>query len=278
MANPITVPYTIMRDSGIQEAYDPSSGATAEVVFRCLWTDHLQLVQDLVGTFILIQATPPIVKASFPFRYPGSPNLTALSISSVVPFGRPTIFQSGPFALLPRNTWLVAHEALVTCKFAFFGAFEDNQDASGKPYTSTTIQFGGEVLSLPSTTLQFPDGSWNTAPSPINLPSATITQKRFMLPYLPVAEIFSIIGGVNQNPWPLGNFVCPPGTVLFNGGNTDFTLNSDATVIQTVDYQFSFRKFGWNSLLNPRSGNFEPVTIFGGTATLYEEVDFSVLP
>lgn len=279
MANPITVPYTIMRDSGIQEGYDPSSGAWAEVVFKCRWEDHLQLVQDLVGTFILITATPPSVVAVFPFRYPGSPNLTAQSVTSVKPFGRPKIFNSGPFSLFPPNTWLVAELALVTCRFTFFGAFENaGQDASGKPYTATTIQFGGEVLTLPNTSLQFPDGSWNNTPFPINLPSATITQKRFMLPYLPIAQMFSILGGVNVGPWPLGNFICPPGTVLFNGGNTEFTLNADATVIQTVDYQFSYRLNPWNSALNPRSGNFELITNPVTGATPYTPVDFSVLP
>lgn len=47
MAIAISVPYTIVEDSGITES-NPMDGPQARVKFRCTWADHYQLVRDLM--------------------------------------------------------------------------------------------------------------------------------------------------------------------------------------------------------------------------------------
>src|SRR5208283_6076359 len=61
MALGLTVPYSIVCDSGarttgVREGI-PRDGPWAEVKFKCWWKDRQQLVNDLMGSWIV--ATPP---------------------------------------------------------------------------------------------------------------------------------------------------------------------------------------------------------------------------
>lgn len=287
----VTVPFTIMEDSGIQEAYDYQSGSTATVTFRCLWDDHYTLVQELTGTAILKDTgggAKPSIIANYPASYPGSTNLLCRKIDRVIPFGKPTIL-SWP----PLGKWLAKKEALVTATFSYFpiqaqqsgGNPQDGQfDASGKPWVTTSVQLSSDTVTWPDHSLSFAnDGSGIPPPFNGNLiqivPLAQITMKRYLLPYIPIAEMISILGQVNVNPMALGNFTCPAGTVLFCGGNSEVTCNTDGTVVQTVDYTFQFRSKPWNQAINPETGQWQNlVSIADYKTPPYASGDFSILP
>ncbi|MDR3632629.1 MAG: hypothetical protein P4L84_02265 [Isosphaeraceae bacterium] len=278
MAQTISVPFTVFWDSGLAESYDATAGATATVKFLCAWNDHYTLVQELTGT---ASYTVPsgggaaTIISDLPYQYPGSPNLYCRAINSIEPFGAPLLL-----SWLPKGAWLSRKQALVTAQFSYFpfqGSAGQSGDASGKPLTSTSIQASAEIATIPDFSLVFPDGVPNSTPFPIIVPQAQITLKRYMLPYIPVMEIFSILGGVNGAPVQLGNFTCPTGTVLFCGGTTEVTLNSDGTVLQTADYAFMYRQYPWNFAIHPVNGDWELITNRAGNSP-YPTVDFSVLP
>ncbi len=281
MAEIISVPFTVLWDSGVTESYDPDQGGTATVKFRCLWTDHLRLVQDLVGTRLISTPPPPGEAGSgitsiFPYRYPGSPNLYARSVT-VEPL-KGSAYQPGWY---PLASWLVAKEVIVTCQFGFpkfFSPESQQSDASGKPYTQTSLKIDSEVVTIPNGFLFFPDGTPTFTPFAIFPPQIQISQKRYMLPYLPVYEILTVLSQVNQDVFPLGNFLCDVGTVLFAGADSDVTVNTDGTVLQTVGYNFIYKARGWNNALDPRTLQWTPVTDRSGQYTPYQPGDFSILP
>lgn len=282
MADSISVPFAVMADSGLQEGWDAETGGWATVKFKCAWDDRIQLVKDLTGTASYTLPSGgggPQLIAQFPYRYPGSPNLWCRAIESIVPFGRPKML-----AWPPLNKWLAREEAIVTARFGYFPFTGpdpiDNQgqtDASGKPYTSTSVQLSAEIATIPDFSLRFPDDVPNSTPFPIIVPQAQITFKRYMIPYLPIAEMLSILGCVNGGPMRLGNFFCPTGTVLFCGGNSEITLNMDGIVLQTVDYQFQFRRYPWNQAIHPVTAQWEYVTDQSGQNP-YPTGNFSILP
>lgn len=290
----ITVPFTVMKDSGITENYDTQQGASATVTFRCLWDDHYTLVQELTGTATLrvsAGGTKPSIIAEYPCSYPGSPNLLCRKIDRVVPFGKPKIL-----SWLPAGKWLAAQEALVTATFTYFpiqgqgqdgGNPQDGQfDASGKPWVTTSVQLSSDTATWPEHSLQFSQPSGAVGPpQPFNgsllqiVPIAQITMKRQLLPYIPVMEMLTLLGKLNNAPMVLGNYTCAAGTVMFLGGNTEVTCNTDGTVVQTVDYTFQFRPYPWNQVINPSSGQWQNVvSAKDGKTPPYASADFSILP
>lgn len=274
MAEKISVPFEVVWDSGLREGYEADTGAWAEVKFKCDWDDRVTLVNELVGTSLLQNPQTGQITTVFPYRYPGSPNLVARSIPSIEPFGNAKLLD-----WLPLGKWVSRKQAIVTCRFEYPKFTESGQqDASGKPYTQTTINLSGEIVTLPNTAYRFADGAYNSTPVGIPLPQAQISFKRYMLPYLPVFEMLSILGGVNGGPFTFGNFTAPIGTVLFCGGASEVTLNTDGSVLQSVDYQFLFRPVPWGWALSPRTGEWTPLlnVINGNPPVNY--VDFNILP
>src|SRR4051794_40952810 len=106
MAAVISVPYTILMDSGIVEG-QPKDGPFAVVKFKCLTADRYALVADLVGTSV--RSGNAIVR-TYPFGYPPSPNLICRSIESIE--------QRGPALPLPGGAfWVGCKWSIVTARF-----------------------------------------------------------------------------------------------------------------------------------------------------------------
>lgn len=286
----VTVPFTIVNDGGIQESFDSQSGATATVKFKCAWDDHYKLIQELTGTATLVDnggGSKPSIIANYPASYPGSPNLYCRRIDSVVPFGGPKILTWNPL-----GAWLAKKEAIVTATFSYFpiqgqegGNPQDGQtDASGKPWTTTSIQLSSDTATWPAHSLSFANNGTGVPP-PFNgqliqiVPIAQITMKRQLLPYLPVMEMLTLLGQLNNAPLQLGNYVCAPGTVMFCGGSTEVTCNTDGSVVQTVDYTFQFRPYPWNQAIDPQTGKWRNLVAVADYKTPpYASGDFSILP
>lgn len=352
MALAISVPYTIMEDSGVIEL-NPIDGAQAKVKFKCLWTDHYQLVRDLMwgiqpatkpanqlangsvssltlvsggsgysgtltvnfsggggsgatasatlsgsavgsvtlgsggsgytnapavrvtgstgGSNAVVTATlsnsissVPITRIQ-PLPYPPVPTLLCRSIESVEPLGAPIVLSN------ISSQWLVKQYAVITAVFAYIPWLNAN-DASGQPYTQTSISCTGEMMTIPGSNVSV-GGNPIQVPLGIVVPQMEITFKRFFMPYIPLAEIASISGTVNGVAFPAGDCIFPVDTLLFIGGNTDIASDTQGNITQTVEYKFAFRNNPtWNQLM------LSPGAVSTPDVLPYTRADFSILP
>lgn len=267
MASTISVPYAIVADSGISES-NPREGASAKVKFKCAWDDRYQFVKDLMWSSVL--AGPGKVIRTFPFAYPPSPNLYCIAIDSVDMFGKPAIIKK---LGLP---WLATEEAIVIATFGFLPFKDDTSE--GKPFTTLTLDVGGEFLTFPNTTYRFADGTPTNTPIGKVIPQIPIVEKLNWFPYLPIAEMLSLVGKVNDGPYPLGDFVSPTGTLLFTGGPTEYSSDTGGNSVNEVEYRYIYRPVPWNYYMHPnRTVGFAPVTDGNGDPP-YDPGDFTTLP
>jgi hypothetical protein len=265
MATTLSVPFTIMVQDGIRERW-ASTGPTATVKFKCLWTDRYRLAQELVGTSVA--AGNQIIRV-VPFAYPTSPNLFCMPDLDIEPHGKPIRESSG---------WLSYKYAIVTANFGTPPYSFDNSDPSGKPWTVTNMDVGGEFLTLPGSTYRFPDGTPTNTPIGKVIPQVTFSLKRHWMPYLPVGEMLTLVGKVNDASFDIGGFACPEGTLLFMAGPNDRQTDTTGSVTQEVQYKLVYRSVPWNFYLHPnRTSGFQAVTDGNGDPP-YESGDFTILP
>lgn len=275
MALAISVPYTIMEDQGITES-NPTDGAQAKVKFKCLWTDRIQLVKDLMWGLqnsTKVVGPPGTGKVGIFFRYqplpyPESPNLYCRAIESIEPLGSPKILSY----ISPQ--WLVKQYAVVTAVFSYITWMNQN-DASGQPYTQTSINISGEMLRIPG--YKFTAGGNPTDQDVgIIVPQMELSFKRYFMPYIPIAEVASVTGMVNASTFNIGDCSFPQDTVLFLGASSEIQSDTQGNITQTVEYHFMFRNNPtWNQLITGGSTNLS----YGILAPLaYQRADFSILP
>lgn len=246
MASQITVPFEIMWDSGITEA-NPTDGAQAKMKFRCLWSDHYQLVKDLMWGGL--QAGKSIVRIG-PLPYPPSPNLWCKAIESVEPIGPPT-----PTGMTSGSGHQVVtgRYAIVTAVFAYCPWISD--PVTAQPFTQTSVGVSGEVLCLPGKTYTVGGVATSDPPLGVIIPQMEIVFKRFFMPYLPLAEMTTLAGHVNSDSFVCGDATFTAGYLLFLGGNSEYASDTTGKITMTVDYKFMWRAISWNSAFIPGSGS-----------------------
>lgn len=271
MASTISVPYTIIADEGITESYSPDDGPRATVRFKCLWSDHAQLARDLIGTST---STGTSIIRVAPFQYPSNPYLYCRSISSVRPLGKKLIPLAG--IGLP---WITGKYAIVE---AVFWRPPFSFDGLDGPYGQawTTIQFGasGEFMTLPDSTYRFGDGTPTNTPIGKVVGQIEINVKRYFMPYLPIAQIASLLGKVNNAAYTIGGYSFPAGTLLFAGGPSEFANDTAGNITQDVEYKFVYRAVSWNKYYHPnRTTGWDTVTDGSGNPP-YDSGDFTTLP
>jgi hypothetical protein len=272
MAAIISVPVQIAQmgeQVGISEAYPAYREPQATVTFTCAASDRYQLIQDLVGTVV---AAGNSAIRTYPYQYPPSPNLICTAIESVEFYGKPELL---PGLTLP---WLARSMCKVRARFGLPAWFQGTQDPSGLPYTTTSISLGADVLTLPDTTYTFPSGWTTTTPIGLKVPKAIVTMKRHQMPFVPVAQVFPIIGCVNANVVTLAGFACAVGTLLFAGFSSTLTADVLGHITYDIEYQFEYRVRPWNQFLSPAptEGWTEPTD--GNGNPVFASADFSQIP
>lgn len=268
----ISVPYQIacMQDQcGITETNEPGQ-PKATVTFTCAASDHYQLIRQLLG--YPVAAGYSIIR-TYPFQYPPSPNLIATAIESVEFYG--------PWVAVPGVglPWLWRRKAKIRCRFELPLWYQTGAgDPSGLPYTTTTFQGTTDVLTLPETTYTFPSGARTNSPIGLKVPRIDITMLRHMMPYAPVPQAFPILGGVNNAAVALGGYLCPTGTLLFQGFTATPSADSLGNWYYDVQYSFSYKERPWNYFLSPNpTEGWAPVTDGSGNPP-FTPVDFTTLP
>jgi hypothetical protein len=273
MATQISVPYTILTDSGIQEG-NPLEGAYAVVKFKCATSDRIQFVKDLMGTAVPVaNKTAVSIVRTYPFAYPFSPNLICRGIESIEQIGRPYFF-----GLLNGVPWVGRATCIVTARFEYAPFFADNTDPSGKPYTQTTFNCSGQIQTAPQSTYKFAsDNAPTNTPVGITIPEMQISMKRFMLPYPPVAEVANLTGKVNQSTVAIGDFAFQAGYLLFLGGNVTISSDTQGNQLWECDYQMAYRPYPWNSAIRPDGTGWGAIQDANGNPP-YASGDFNSLP
>ncbi|MHC5540621.1 hypothetical protein ACYOEI_20580 [Singulisphaera rosea] len=268
MATVLTVPCEIMWESGIVEA-NPKDGPYAVVRIKCLASDRYQLVQELLGT---ASRSGSSVTRTYPFAYAPSPNLICRAIENIE-------FLGEPYPLISGTHWIAKKWAILTARFEPALFFPDGAgDPSGKPYTATTLNISSEFLTLPSSTYKFPSGAPTNTPVGRQIPQIQINEKRFMLPFLPIAEMGAIVGMVNAGVFSCGGLACPSGTVLFVGGTTEIQSDTMGNRLYSAEYNFVYKPIPWNQFLSPNPTEGFAVVTDGNGDPVYESGDFSILP
>jgi hypothetical protein len=268
MAYVLSRPVEVWADSGVTESYQ-NWQPKATVVYTCAAQDRFALVADLVGTSV--RAGNAIVR-TFPFRYPASPNLMCTSIDGIEFYGKPMI---DPIGGAP---YLVRSRCRVTATFTPPLFNEGNADPSGLPYTTTSVSLGGEFVTLPDTTYKFPSGWPTSTPVGLFIPTAQVEMRRHMMPYVPVGQVFPLIGAVNLDAVSVGGFSCAAGTLLFQGFSSTITADALGNITYDVSYQFSYRYRPWNQFLSPNPTEGWAVVTDGNGNPVYPTADFSQIP
>jgi hypothetical protein len=263
-------------DSGITESLEPGH-AQARVRFKCLWSDHYQLIRDVLGTASAINAweSAAQIERTFPMSYPTAPFMIGQAVESVE--------ARGPGYAIPGlpPQWVTRRWAIVTIRFgvATFNDGQGNgpQDASGQPYTTTTFNVGGEFITLPDSTYTFPSKAPTSSPIGILVPQTEIPVTRHLMPFIPLPQMLALQGKVNLDPVPFLNFIFTPGQLLFVGGSTTITCDTLGNIMWDVTYQMMYRYIPWNYFLSPNpkegwavpvDGNGNPPLLGGIFATL----------
>lgn len=225
MAFGITVPYSIVHDSGarstgVREGV-PREGPWAEVKFKCFWRDRQQLVSDLMGTWIVTGPTnttitsiwnggspiiPPLIIRQPPYQYPPAPALFCTDILDIEQLGKPG-FWSWPYSA----PWLTGQLAVVTARFSLPGWTPDGSDQSGQPYTRLGVNVSAEFMTFPDTTYLVNGSIPTFTPVGVVMPSIDFQWIRVRMPYIPDAFMASMAGCVNSDSFAISKTftACP---------------------------------------------------------------------
>jgi hypothetical protein len=266
----ITVPCTVMRDSGIIEA-NPETGPIATVKFGCLWQNHYNLVHNLLG---LWTGTPPgNVMYTTPAGYPPSPNLVCTSIPSIEPIGKPAIIETNYLGQTVGFPWMTRESVILTAVFTR----PPYQPVDGG-YFTISFSGGGEFLTIPETTYRFGDGTPTNTPIGILIPQAQITVTRYKMPFIPDVIMMGLLGQLNNDAFQIGYNIYAPGTLMFMNGDTEIQSDTFGNLTYQVQYRFMYRPIDWNWYLHPdRTTGFAPVTDGNGNGP-YGYGNFDTLP
>lgn len=269
--NTLPVPFTIMIDEGITEA-NPAEGPIATVKFKCLWTDHYQLVQGLLG---LWNGTPPRnIIYTLPYAYPPSPNLLCTSVSSIVGLGKPTPILTNFLNQTVGLPWIAPKRAIVTAVFTR----PPYMPAAEGGFFKLSFGGGGDFLVVPDKTYFFGDGTPTGLPFGIFVPQAEITVTRYKMPFLPDQTVMPLLNCVNNAPFQIGWNVYPAQTLLFLIGNSEAEADVLGNITYTCEYKFMYNPLGWNNALYPdRTTGFAPVADGNGNPP-HPGANFGVLP
>lgn len=124
----------------------------------------------------------------------------------------------------------------------------DNQPGEPILYADCEIDFGGDLITIPNTSLKFvSDDTPVDAPVARRVGVTTWRITRHLFPYLPHSQVRSLLNKVNDDTF-MG---CNIGTVLFSGAKTRQQRTSDGTKVQAWELEFQIREKNWNYYLRP---------------------------
>lgn len=247
------------QSSGVKGKVDPQRGQTESVEIHCPWAQRQTVIKALAG-YSKLDEDGNVVYVD-PFKHPDIPELQVIALPSYLGMGRDR---------RSANGYLEYDEFQIACEFGIpifgqSGASDPGDDPTGKPYTTTTIQFNAEMIIPKSGTYKW--AQYALAGTPVNegsigiaVPHMQITIKRHMMPTIPVDLIMEHIGKINEFEVEFAGHVFDGGHLLFVGCGANITLDTLGERRYEVDYILAGQKVhSWNNFLDP-DGNWNLVT------------------
>lgn len=268
--NTLSVPggWSIAYDSGvgITEAVPGEQGPMATVKFKVYDANQrYSFVSQLLGKWTGSVGSGIVYIG--PYEYPPSPNLFCTSIQSIESCGK--WLPMGGVGL----PWLFGKSAYVTAIFSR----PPWQPATTGGYFTIQYAPAGEFLKLPETTYRFGDGTPTDTPVGLVIPQQEISVNRYRMPYIPDTVSVALQGTLNNNPFTIGAYSYPKGTLLYHGMTTEIAPDPLGNLTYNVQYKFSFRYINWNYCFHPnRTTGFALVTD-GNGAPPYQYANFETL-
>jgi hypothetical protein len=251
---------------------NPETGPTATVRFQCLWNDHYNLAQNLLGQW---SGTPPnnLVNVA-PANYPPSPNLICTSISSIEPLGKPWLLATNFLGQTLGLPWVTKKYVILTAHFTR----PPYQPTTSGGYFSINFASSGEFLTLPDTVYQFADGTPTATPIGIPIVSAQITVTRYKMGFLPDQQMIALTNTLNNAPFQIGNNIYPAFTLLFGPGNSDEEADVLGNITYQAQYRFFYRPINWQYEFHPNRTTGWALVTDGNGNPKFQTENFGLLP
>lgn len=262
-------------DEGTKESFGRER-STASRQLLCYWADRITLINSVrtnLGTAI-IQSTSTgniIVGYEAPQSYPDAP---WLFVDTVEVEGIPG-----------ENGLSVGTNGMVAYKYARirfnYGQLPYYESGGGFPVETgvLSVDFGGAMDTLPQTDgiLTFTDmagGVVKAASNPIIFYNvASFQRSRLNQPSIPTNLIMAAQDCSNQAVF----YGAPIGTVKFDGAKSQRKLYAGGTAGWDIYYAFSYKKVGWNSIVDSTTGKYRPVKYTSDNSLPYPYYDFNIL-
>jgi hypothetical protein len=143
------------------------------------------------------------------------------------------------------------------------------------PFLVVNAQSGSETYTLAGVRLTFPDGSPVQADAGQNVPTTIYQATIYQAASLGDDVWAPLSGKVNASAIQIGSYLCPAGTVRFDGGGGQQVMTANFQSAYTRQLAFAFRPIPWNQFLRPNGVWDTPLK--PGGVPVYEAGDFSPL-
>ncbi len=263
------------------ENFDILTGPTATKVYLCDWNQRWLVIVGLLG---LNSSTSigGVITIKTPMRYPDfQQTATSLYASNVSIRGIGSPYQ---------NTYSVGYTAArVTVNFRSFPwSFQalsqndyNNQIDPAHPYvyaeqnlsfTAETITVAGSQVKFNSSGLKLgSDTPWGFVSPIVNM---RIGLKD--VPYIPAAELIAATAAPINSTTYLG---VSPGKLQFRGADTQQTRMSDGSLLQNIDYSFSYRPLApWDYTFDGKNSIWDKVVALDGSDIIHRSDLTGIIP
>jgi len=245
---PVAEPVTYNRVVRITESWPEGGVPQAEVTYDCAWANRFSLINELMGYY-------PSGATGFsdyvpPLRYPPSPNMYCMGISSIEGRG---LIKSVSTSARAAMRWAPYNTARITALFKVPTLNIDSSTDAGQIDPGNPILFCRQRIRSSAAFVVLPEGkikfstSGEVVSSDVSRPSAQseITLEFPRLPFNPYRICRPYRGMINDRTM----FDHAPGTLLFDSIDTDESATSGGPDIGCT-LTFLGRESDWNSLVN----------------------------
>lgn len=119
------------------------------------------------------------------------------------------------------------------------------------PFMVTETRTGSETYTLAGTRLAFADATPIQADAGLNVPVLTYSTTVYQAAALGDDVVAPLTGKVNSSTVQLGDYVCPVGTVRFDGMQSRLSTTATFQKAYERGLMFAFRRYPWNQFLKP---------------------------
>ncbi len=277
-------------------------GLEVIVYFHCRWEDRIELIRGLRGT--VAEVGGDVIRDILPFALPQNPLQPMTKWNRWICTGTDNFMpkkfrtdQDGAFTGLAG--WGYYDSVVVPAHFMVTTYFTDpdgsflQTDPSHFAFTTTKIRTSGEVFSPPSQVYKF-----KTAPNirvedigvGITRVRTEFDVMRHYMPFVPLTNLQTAIGKLNDSPMRFSDFNYPKGSILCSGVQQSDPYGDAASGLIVQDYEYTLIANGqsnepddppldWNQYMRPDNGSWDELNDPSGrTPFRYDDLTHLIWP